>query len=92
MLYQDKIDFFEGTDVNKTSQSKEHDTFHYWCFLHKMLKFQSDACNGCHDVIMMSMNRSEISILKIHDADYCWITSKISKSEAIKVMENIELT
>ena len=30
MLYYDRIDISEGTDVNKTSESKE---CHYWYFL-----------------------------------------------------------
>ena len=29
MLYFDRIDVSEGTDVNKTSASKECDVFHY---------------------------------------------------------------
>ena len=29
MLYFDRIDFSEGTDVNKTSESKESDVCHY---------------------------------------------------------------
>ena len=35
MLYYDRIDIFEGTDVNKTSESKECDICHCWCFLNK---------------------------------------------------------
>ena len=30
MLYFDSIDISEGTDVNKTSKSKECDFCHYW--------------------------------------------------------------
>ena len=30
MLYFDRIDISEGTDVNKTSASKGCDIFHYW--------------------------------------------------------------
>ena len=30
MLYFDSIDISEGTDVNKTSESKECDFCHYW--------------------------------------------------------------
>ena len=30
MLFFDIIDFSEGTDVNKTSASKECDICHYW--------------------------------------------------------------
>ena len=33
MLYFDRIDSFEGTDVNKTSKSKVCDIYHYWYFL-----------------------------------------------------------
>ena len=29
MLYYDRIDVSEGTDVNKTSESKERDICHY---------------------------------------------------------------
>ena len=37
MLYYDRIDVFEGIDVNKTSKSKECDICHYWYFLNKAL-------------------------------------------------------
>ena len=30
MLYYDRDDNYEGTDVNKTSESKECNTGHYW--------------------------------------------------------------
>ena len=32
MLYFDKIDVYEGIDVNTTSESKECDMCHYWLF------------------------------------------------------------
>ena len=41
---------------------------------------------------MRSMNLSDITILKIKNADYCCIISGISKSKAISLMENIDLT
>ena len=40
---------------------------------------------------MMSMNLSDIAILNIKSVDYCCIISEISKSEAINLMENIDL-
>ena len=49
-------------------------------------------CNGCHDALMISMNLSNIAILNIHDADYRCTFSRISKSEGIKLMQNIDLT
>ena len=39
MLYFDRIDVSEGTDVNKTSASKECDICHYWYFLNKCFRF-----------------------------------------------------
>ena len=68
-IYFDRIDFFEGIDVDKTSESKKCNICHYWYFLDKKLKFQPDVCNGCHDVIMMSMNLSDIAVLNIKCAD-----------------------
>ena len=56
MLYYDRIDIFEGTDVNKTSESKECDICHCWCFLNKWFKFQPYVCNRCHVLLMMSLS------------------------------------
>ena len=41
---------------------------------------------------MMSMHLSDIAILSIKSTDYCCIISGISKSDAINVMQNIDLT
>ena len=70
MLYHDTIGTSEGIDINKTSTSRECDICHYWYFLDKGFKFQPDVCNGCHDVLMISMNLSAITILNINDVDY----------------------
>ena len=35
MLYFNRIEVSKGTDVNKTSDSKECDICHYWYFLNK---------------------------------------------------------
>ena len=91
-LYFDRIDISEGIDVDKTSESKEFDNYHYWYFLIKGFKFQSYVYNRCHDLVMMSMNVSNIAILNIKCADYRCIISGISKSKAINLMQNINLT
>ena len=92
MLYFDGIDVSEGTDVNETSASKECDICHYWYFLNYSFKFQPNVCNRCHDLLMMSMNLSDIAILNIKESDYRCIISLISKTEAIKLMQNEYLT
>ena len=92
MLYFDRIYVSEGIDVNKTSATKECDVCHYWCFLNYRFKFQSNVCNRCHDLLMMSMNFSNIAILNLKGSNYCCIISLISKNEAINLMQNADLT
>ena len=80
MSHYDRIDVSEGIDANKTSESKECDNCHYRHFLNKGFKFQPNACDRCHDLLMMSMNLSEIAILNIKCSDYLCIISGIKKS------------
>ena len=44
-LYYDRIDVFEGININKIS--------YYWYFLNKGFEFKLNVCNGCHDLLMM---------------------------------------
>ena len=67
MLYEDRIKVSEGIDINKTSASKEYDICHFWYFLKKEFKFHPYVHNGCHNVLMMSIN---IANLTINSADY----------------------
>ena len=86
MLYFDRVDFSGGTDFNKTSASKECDICYYWYFLNYRFKFQPNNCNRCHDLLIMSINLSNIAILNIKGFDYRCIISLISKNEAIHLM------
>ena len=45
MLHYDRIDVYEGIDINKTSASKDCDICHYWYFLNKGFKFQPNNKN-----------------------------------------------
>ena len=92
MLYYDRIEVSEGIDVNKIRESKKCDIYHYWYFLNKGFKFQPNFCNESHDLLMISMNPSNIAILSIRGADSRCVISGISKSEAINLMQNIDLT
>ena len=49
MLYFDRIEASEGTDVNKTSTSKKCDICHYCFFLKKVLSF--DQMSAIDDMI-----------------------------------------
>ena len=92
MLYYDRIDVSEGTDVNKKSSSKERDICHYWYFLNYSFKFKPNVCNRCHYLLMMSIKLSDIAILNIKGYYYGCIISLISKNEAIKLMQNADWT
>ena len=91
MLCFYRIDVSEGTDVNKTSEPNECDICHYRHFLNKGFKFQPNVSNRYHDLLMMSMNFSDIASLNIKSADYCCIISGISRIEAIKLIQNFDL-
>ena len=65
MLYFDRIDVSEGRDVDKRSESKESDICHYWYFLNKGFKFEPNVSNRCHNLLMMSVNLTDIAILNI---------------------------
>ena len=91
ILYYDRIDVSEGIDVNKASESKECNICHYSYFLDKVFKFQPDVCSECRDLLMISMNLSNIAILNINGVDYRCIISRINKNEAMNLMHNTDL-
>ena len=62
MLYYNRIEVCEEIDINNTSTSKECSICHHWNFLDKEFKFQPYVWNGCDDVLMMSVNFSDIAI------------------------------
>ena len=88
MIYDDRIDFCEGIDFNKTSESKEFGIYHY-CYVGDIgFKFQGALFSECHDVLM-SMSLSDIAILNIHVVGYSCIVSIVSKSEAESSVQNL---
>ena len=61
--------------------------FHY-LFFNNGVEFQDSAGNGCHDLIMLSVNISDIVVIPSKNVDYRCIMHKISKFEAINILEN----
>ena len=89
MLYlEGRIEVSECIDVLKTSASKECIISCYWYLLDKGFNFQLDFCNGCHDVLMMSMNLKDIAFLSILAFEFI---SGISKSQAVSLLQNDNL-
>ena len=54
--------------------SKECDICRYWYFLNKVFKYQPNFCNRCHDLLMMSINFSDIAILNMKSSYYRWLS------------------
>ena len=77
MLYYGITDVSEGIDVQKTSESKECDVYS----LNKGFKFQPNVWNGYHNLLMVSLNLSNIVVLKTENADYRYIIAGIAKVE-----------
>ena len=63
-----KLTLLKEIDVNKTSESKECDICHYCYFAYKGFQFQSNVCSKCNDLVMISMNLSDIAIFNIKGA------------------------
>ena len=70
MLYYDAIDISEGIDVGKASASEKCNISHYWYLLDKAFKFQVNVCYGCHGVLIMPINPSNIAILILRTVFY----------------------
>ena len=54
--------------------------------------FQTYVCNGYHDVLVISMNLNDIANLNIHGAVFCSIINGVNKTEAVNVLQNVDLS
>ena len=52
--------FLKELMLIKQVDQKECDICHYWYFLNYSFKFQPNVCNRCHDLLMISINLSDI--------------------------------
>ena len=87
-----ELKFLKVFYVNKTSASKNCIICHYLYFLGKGFRFQPVVCNGYHDILAMSIDVNSIAILNVHGVDYRCIINEISKSEAINLFRNADLS
>ena len=86
MLYYEIINISKGVDSTKSKRSKECMICYYWFFNHGF-KFQDSICNECHDLTILSLNIRDIAIITVKNVDYHCIIYKITKSEAINLLE-----
>ena len=77
-----ELTFLKELMLIKRGPSKERDICHYWYSLNYSFRFQPNVCNRCHDLLMTSINISDIAFLNIKGSNYRCIISLISKYEA----------
>ena len=65
MLEYDRIDIWEGVDVDKTDKSKECMFCHYWYFLNKNFKCGPYLCDDCYDIVQKSTDFKNITIAHV---------------------------
>ena len=76
MLFFDRTNVSQGINVNKTIASEECDI---GIFLDKGFKFQRHICNGCHDVLMVSIYPNDIAVLKKNGVNIVVLLPKLAK-------------
>ena len=87
ILYCDRTDISEGVDFANSNKSKEC-LICQCLFLNHGFKFQDYVCNSCHDLTMLCLNLSDITIITAKNVDHCCIIYSISKSEIINLLKN----
>ena len=88
MLRYQNINVSEGIDLNKTSESKKCELWHYWFFKDVGFKFEEHVCNGCHDLLTMAYSLKNIAILSAKGVTFRCILMGISKNEGLKRLNN----
>ena len=64
-----RIGLSKGIDPARINNRKECIVYHHWFFNHG-LEFQDSVCNGCHDLMMLHLNISDIVIITVKGFDY----------------------
>ena len=91
MLEYDRIDISEGTDVNKTSPSKECDICHYLYFKDIGYKYELYLCNGCHDLMQKAIRYNDVVIIYVKGSAFRIHFWYMIKDDAITIMNNSNL-
>ena len=90
MQYYNRIDVSKGIDVNKTSASKECIICHYCYFLNKGFRFKVTICKGIHDVLMMSIDITDVLFFKLAKVKPRIYFEKADLSEKSRHLHNIK--
>ena len=91
MLEYEKIEISEGTDVNKSGNSKECSLCHFWYFIDKNFNYELYLCNGCHGMSMKVVSIKNLSIIYSKGNAYRVNFAFMSINDDIKLINNSNL-
>ena len=60
----------ERIDVNKTSGLYKCSMYHRWYFLEINFRFQSNVCDGCHDLTQKAISFNVVVIVSFEENNY----------------------
>ena len=88
MLEYDRIDLFEGIDVNKCEDtSKKCNLSQYYCFVFK--NFNYYICDGCHDISTKVISMQNIAIIYHDGHAYLYNFAFMSRNDAFNLMKKL---
>ena len=90
MLYYDRIDISERIDLTKNNKSKEWMICHYW-FFKNGLKCQNSVRSVCHDLTMISVIISDITIINVKNFIVFVLFIKLANLKELIYLKNLLL-
>ena len=91
MLEYDRIDVSEGTDINKTNESKECKICHYWYFKDIGYEYEPLLYNGSHGLMQKAVSFNYVDIVYVKGSVYRIQFWYMGKDDAINIMNNSSL-
>ena len=91
MLEYDRIDIWEGIDVNKTSLLKKCDICHYSYFKDTGFSYEPYFCNGCHDLMQKAVGFDNVAIVYVKGSAYRTHFWYMSNNDAINIINGSNL-
>ena len=71
--------------------SKECDISHYWYFKDTGFKYETNLCNGCHDLMQKTMSFNNIAIVYVKGSAFKIHFWYMSKDDAINIINGSNL-
>ena len=89
MLEYDRIDIFEGIDMNKNKNiSRECSLCKFCYFLDINFKYGPYLCDGCYNMSMKANSMQNLNVVYHGENAYCIIFVFMSKKDAFNLIKN----